>query len=138
MTIDMALTGEDWRTDNIPMPAPTPTADELIASEVARQNAMWGPENERADATQGQLLEAGMAQLEATYAEDFSEVPFIYPDDWSGFRDYGTPIANLVVAAAFIRQEIARRLRLGEDYTRKSRNTATQPYGTDQPAVNLP
>jgi hypothetical protein len=37
-----------------------------------------------------------------------------YPADWSGFRDQGSDVANLVTAAAYLQQEIARRLSLGE------------------------
>lgn len=114
-------------------------ADELVAREIDRQDVMWGTANERADISNGQLMHAGMAQLDALYARHagqanaFSEVPSIYPRDWSGFRDYGSDIANLVVAAAFIRQEIKRKLLAGEDTTRTSRNKDTQPFLADQP-----
>jgi len=115
-------------------------ADELIAGEIARQDAMWGVSNERADTTSGQLMQAGMAQLDALYErqqgyDGFKNVPDIYPEGWAGFRDYGSDVANLVVAAAFIRQEIKRKIANGEDTTRASRNPQTQPFGTDQPKV---
>lgn len=116
-------------------------ADDLIAAEVAKQDAMWGVANERADTSKGQLLHAGMAQLDALYdrqnhneADPFGAPPAIYPPDWSGFRDYGSDVANLVVAVAFLRQEIKRKIANGEDTTRTSRNPATQPYTGDQPA----
>lgn len=115
-------------------------ADSLIAGEVARQDRMWGVANEHADSSKGQLQHAAMAQLEATdmkvsgIAGAFDSVPAIYPADWSGFRDYGSNVANLVVAAAFLRNEIKRRIALGEDTTRTSR-PASQPYTGDQPAV---
>jgi hypothetical protein len=118
-------------------------ADDLIAREVAGQDAMWGRANERADSSQGQLLRAGLAQLQALQfrrdgdAAAFNSPPAIYPADWSGFRDYGSDVANLVVAAAFIRQEIKRLIASGADTTRKSRDVAQQPYGNDQPAVQL-
>ncbi len=38
-------------------------ADEMIATEVAIQDRMWGDANERADATKNQLLAAAVAQL---------------------------------------------------------------------------
>lgn len=114
-------------------------ADELIAAEVAKQDRMWGVANERADSSHGQLMHAAMAQLDALQdriqgePDAFEEVPPAYPDDWTGFRDYGSNVANLVVAAAYLRQEIKRRIANGEDTTRKSRDPATQPYTGDQP-----
>lgn len=36
-------------------------ADDLIAREIAGQDAMWGRSNERADSSRGQLLSAGLA-----------------------------------------------------------------------------
>jgi hypothetical protein len=118
-----------------------PTAENLIAAEVERQRAMWGESNERADASQGELMHAAMAQLDALYdkqagiGDAFDAPPAVYPLSWGGFRDYGSDIANLVVAVAFLTNEIARKLRAGEDYTRKSRNPDTQPYTADQPAA---
>jgi hypothetical protein len=104
-------------------------ADKLIATEVAIQDAMWGESNERADSTRNQLIMAGMAQVALTLnkldgwspAEALSEARTLYPEDWNGFRDYGSNVANLVVAAAFIRSEIKRRVLLGEDTTRTKR-----------------
>lgn len=129
--------GSPTPAGNIPIAADV--ADDLIATEIAKQDAMWGEGNERADATGGQLLRAGLAQLLSLYnrtygrQEDGALSPAeAYPKDWSGFRNYGSDIANLVVAAAFIRQEIKRKLRNGEDTTRTSR---TQPY---VPATGLP
>ncbi|MEE9481910.1 hypothetical protein [Methylobacterium ajmalii] len=114
-------------------------AEQLVADEVLRQVAMWGPNNERSDVDQGELMRAGMAQLVCLGARQsgnpqaFDKLPGIYPRTWSGFRDYGSDIANLVVAAAFIQQEIARKLLLGEDATRLPRDRTTQPYYGAQP-----
>lgn len=116
-------------------------ADQLIASEVGRQDRMWGVANERADTHGNQLLHAAMAQLDAVdlrlagIHSAFESIPAIYPPDWTGFRDYGSTVANLVVAAAFLRQEIKRRIAAGEDTTRLSRDQVKQPYTGDQPAV---
>lgn len=124
-----------------------PTAEDLIKAEVARQNRMWGAVSERPaeEVAEGELAQAALAQLEETVAlaggdaEAFnpSYVPFDYPDNWdrSAFRSYGTVTANLVVAAAFLQQEIQRRLNAGDDFTRTSRNLETQPYRSARPAV---
>lgn len=124
-------------------------ADNLIATEVAIQDRMWGDANERADSTKNQLLAAGMAQLTLLNAKLEGEPPetalgaakFFYPADWDGLRDYGSPIANLVVAAAFIRSEIKRRVMLGEDTTRTKRGeayTTASPYmSSDQAAAEV-
>lgn len=116
-------------------------ADEIVAAEVARQDRMWGVANERADSSDGQLLKAGLSQAMALEGrrqgfDTFNHVPPTYPKDWSGFRDYGSDVANLAVVAAFIRQEIKRLLAKGEDTTRLERNQVTQPYKFDQPATN--
>jgi hypothetical protein len=114
--------------------------DELISAELAKQNQMWGRLNERADISKNQLMHAGMAQLDALFdrhygVEDaFSEPPMIYPEDWSGFRDYGSDVANLVVAVAFLTQEIKRKILAGEDITRLTRG-ADQVY---RPETGLP
>lgn len=120
----------------------------LVQAEMDRQDLMWGEVNERADIAERQLMRAGMAQLVALdYRQRGYPCPFaaigvaarhFYPPDWSGFRDYGSDIANLVVAAAFIQQEIARKLRAGEDTTRLSRDAAAQPYLADQPKLIEP
>lgn len=119
-------------------------ADALIGAEVATQDKMWGDANERADSMNGQLLDAALAQahavfgcakmpmIERTVVFDDAKAMF-YPKDWSGFRDYGSDIANLVVAAAYIRNEIKRRLVKGESYHRSAR---TAPYTGDQPAMS--
>lgn len=105
------------------------TADELVSAEISLQNEKWGDLNERADATKRQLMHAAMAQLDALFdrhcgVEDaFDSPPEIYPEDWKGFRDYGSDVANLVVAAAFLLQEIKRLVYLGEDTTRTSRTS---------------
>ncbi len=121
-------------------------ADELIAREVAGQDKMWGAANERADSSQGQLLAAGLSQAQALYDRrtigksiDYTNPPSTYPADWSGFRDYGSDVANLVVAIAYMRQEVKRLIADGASVTRLSRDQATQPYtGVDQPAQPFP
>lgn len=117
-------------------------ADELIATEVAIQDRMWGDTNERADSTNNQLLDAATAQLVLLRVKNDGETPTdaleiareFYPSGWSGFRDYGSNVANLVVAAAFIRSEVKRRILLGEDTTRAKR----QPDQTYNPETGLP
>ncbi len=132
------------------------TADDLIRTEVAKQDRMWGVSNERADSAGGELLQAALAQAAAVDGaratgdtwrnrklyppgwnreaafKDASET--YYPSNWSGFRDYGSDVANLVVAAAFLRQDIKRLIASGADTTRRSRDLATEPYTADQPA----
>lgn len=118
------------------------TADNLIATEVAIQDAMWGPANERADATGNQMMTAAMAQLVLVQRKldgDPSDEAVrlaqeFYPPDWNGFRDYGSTVANLVVAAAFLRSEIKRRVLAGEDTTRAKRGEAYK--GPDLPYVS--
>lgn len=119
-------------------------AGRKVQAEMDRQNRMWGIG--RDDHTKGELMYAAMSQLEAVAlrqdgeADAFNEPSHLYPENWSGFRDYGSDVANLVVAAAWIQQEIARKLRAGEDDTRLSRNHETQPYieGQGVPTVQLP
>jgi hypothetical protein len=118
------------------------TADSLIAAEIARQDRMWGRDSQSSDASDGELMQAAMAQLDALFCRQVygdaiqaENTPIMFPEHWSGFRDYGSDIANLVVAAAYLHHEIARKLRAGEDFTRTSRNVETQPYTADQPAV---
>jgi len=118
-------------------------ADEFIAKEVAGQDKMWGVANERSDANSGQLFRAGLAQLEAILLrrggsdDAFTDPPNVYPEGWSGFRDYGSDVANIAVAAAFLRQEMKRLIASGADTTRTSRNVATQPYTGDQPSAQF-
>lgn len=120
-------------------------ADQMIAKEVAGQDKMWGPANERTDSANGQLLAAGVAQAAALLDRrvhgspiDYRTPPTIYPSDWSGFRDYGSDVANLVVAVAYLRQEIKRLVANEADTTRLTRNEANQPYRYDQPAQAFP
>lgn len=116
-------------------------ADALIATEVAIQDRMWGDANERADSTANQLLSAGISQLVLTKCkldglpseEAVEQGNIFYPEGWDGFRDYGSNVANLVVAAAFIRSEIKRRILLGEDTTRTKRG---EPYKVATPYVS--
>jgi hypothetical protein len=108
-------------------------ADELVTAELAKQSQMWGRASERSDAANGELMLAGMAQLDALYIRQlgdphaFEEPPEIFPENWSGFRDYGPDIPNLVVSIAFLFQEVKRKLMIGEDYARLARS-ADQPY----------
>jgi hypothetical protein len=116
-------------------------ADAIIAGEVARQDKMWGVSNDRADSANGELLNAGIAQGFALLGKRngdttaFDAAPPIYPPEWSGFRDYGSDVANLAVIAAYVRQEMKRLIVAGADTTRKSRDPAVQPYTGDQPAT---
>ena len=115
-------------------------ADELISAELVKQNMTFGPMAKRTDIMHGEFQHAGMAQLDALFdwqngePDAFASPPEIYPQDWSGFRDYGSEVANLVVAVAFLTQEIKRKLLAGEDYTRLAR-TAQQPFAADAPLV---
>lgn len=119
-------------------------ADSLIRTEVQVQDKMWGDANDRADTTKGQLLAAAHAQVDAIrmirHLAYGRETAFTisrhqnYPKDWNGFRDYGSDVANLVVAAAYLRNEIKRMITDGESITRSKR---TEPYaGPDIPAVS--
>lgn len=113
------------------------SADNLILGEISRQDRMWGETNERADISQGQLYYAAMAQIDLVHSKEIgypagealdNAREEFFPSDWGGFRDYGSDVANLVVAAAYLRQEIVRRIRNGESTFRAPRDTATQPY----------
>lgn len=118
-------------------------ADELIAGEVAIQDKMWGIGNDRADAVKGQMQDSAMAQIGVVALKRqgvSSEVAVrlcyddFYPKDWDGFRDYGSDVANLVVAAAYLRNEIKRKIGAGEDTTRLKR---LEVYpGRNTPAVS--
>jgi hypothetical protein len=114
-------------------------ASDLIEKELDKQDQMWGTTNERTDVSKGQLLFAGYAQFIATVSKEagvqsaFDSIPDSYPGDWSGFRDYGSTVANLVVVVSFLTNEIRRRLRAGESDYRKPRDKTTQPYIKDQP-----
>jgi hypothetical protein len=116
----------------------------LIATEVGIQNKMWEDDNARADNANGELMCAAMASLDLVQIKEVGKLDSktavliarddFYPPNWSGFRDYGTRIANLVVAAAFIENEIKRCLVNGEDWTRAKR----EPDQTYSPATGLP
>lgn len=117
-------------------------ADALIATEVAIQDRMWGEANERADAANSELMSAGRAQLDfldlklkGVNADDALATirDSVYPPGWDGLRDYGSNVANLVVAAAFIRSEIKRRIVIGEDTVRAKRG---EPYKAGNPYVS--
>lgn len=119
-------------------------ARELIAAEVAIQNRMWESDNARADYKNGELMSAAMASLDLVALKEIGKLEShtavkiaqddFYPANWSGFRDYGSKIANLVVAAAFIENQIKLALFDGEDFTRAKR----QPEQTYRPETGLP
>jgi hypothetical protein len=125
-------------------------ADEIIANEVKIQNAMWQREEDRpiTDNAGGELVLASVSQLialldkqhgctsEEAFGSSGTALQAFYPTGWSGFRDYGSDIANLAVAAAFLRGEIARKLRLGEDTTRAARKPDQKYAVGTVPAVN--
>lgn len=121
-------------------------ADQLIAAEVAIQDKMWGDTNERADATHNQLIDAAMAQTVVSKAltENLPEEAAVeiakafYPTGWDGLRSYGSVVANLVVAAAFLRSEIKRRIAAGDSLVRTKRGEpyhVAQPYMTSEEAA---
>jgi hypothetical protein len=110
-------------------------ADSLIAGESSTQVKMWGDDN-RPDAANNELVFAAMSSTMLTilqgapgYSTEHGPKAVqvardaFYPANWSGFRDYGETY-NLVVAAAFLRNEIARRVQLGKDYSRAPRAAA--------------
>jgi len=112
----------------------------LIFQEMDKQDSMWGPMNERADISNNQLQHAGMAQLDALFdrqngePDAFDSAPEIYPQDWSGFRNYGSDVANKVVAVAFLIQSIKHDILQGKDTTRLARQP-DQVYAADAPLV---
>lgn len=121
-------------------------ADALTATEVGVQVKMWGDLDARRkndDDAKGQLLSACAAQLLfVKFVSEGNSPPdalvgakAVYPEDWdvNAFRSYGSDVANLVVAAAFLRNEIARRIANGEDTTRSKR---ADPYTTAIPNVS--
>ncbi len=118
-------------------------ADQLIAEEIALTFRLYpGSENENA---KGELIDAAIAQatfirgrdgIRRDYAaahpdvakrfidQTFADVrDGIFPPTWPKhvFRDYGSDVANLVVAAAYLRNEIKRRIFLGEDTHRTTK-----------------
>lgn len=117
-------------------------ADDIIASEIAKQDAMWGRSPERTDSMAGELALAAGAQLDALILRRgdcpgaFDVTPAKFPATWSGFRDYGSDVANLAVVAAYIRQEMKRLIARGAPTNRTSRKLQ-EPYTKDQPAVQL-
>jgi hypothetical protein len=118
------------------------TAEDLIKWEMELQDQMWGAGTDNIEAiNDGQFQRAAMGQLTALFEKEngdpdaFSSPPPIFPEDWDPgtFRDYGTGIANLVVAAAWLTQEIRRRLNNGESRKRSPRDPVRQPYVRVQP-----
>ena len=100
-------------------------ADTLIDIEVERQDQLWGAAQDRKDVGDGQLFDAAFAHFVGISSER-AGLPHtlgfgFYPEEWTGYRHYGSEVANLVVAAAFIRQEIKRLLLEGADTTRTPR-----------------
>lgn len=115
-------------------------AGALVVAELTKQTAMWGPGSIRSDVANGELLQAGMAQLDATYLRrkgwlnTFDKPPTIFPESWSGFRNYGGDVPNLVVAIAFLTQEVGRLIANGESTERLPRR-ADQPYAFEAPLL---
>ncbi|MCS3577212.1 hypothetical protein [Bradyrhizobium elkanii] len=113
---------------------------DFIVNELARQNEMWGPANERVDVSNGELFQAGVGQLDAVFdrrnhdATAFDEPPQIYPENWSGFRSYGGDFPNIGVGVTFLIQEMKRLAMNGEDLTRLSR----RPDQAYNPETGLP
>lgn len=115
----------------------------LVDVEFAVQCKMWDEENGRADSAKGELMSGAMTALDlialkraglaSSTAVKIAAADF-YPENWSGFRDYGSDVANLVVANAFILSEITRLVALGADRTRLSR-APDQKYN---PETGLP
>lgn len=109
-------------------------ADELISGEVTTQDKMWDRDNSAADYSNGELMHAAQAstflailqndnpplsEAQLDHCVKLSRDAF-YPDTWSGFRDYG-PVYNLIVAAAFLRNQAKLLIANGGDYARKPR-----------------
>ncbi|MCA1379519.1 hypothetical protein I6F34_01620 [Bradyrhizobium sp. BRP05] len=113
---------------------------DFVMNELARQNQMWGPANERVDVSKGELFQAGVGQLDAVFDRRngdetaFDEAPMIYPEGWSGFRSYGADFPNIGVAVTFLIQEMKRLAMNGEDLTRLSR----RPDQTYNPETGIP
>ena len=120
--------------------------DSLIEREVNVQIAMWG--TNRPDNDKGQLLGAAMASAgaintirsvphplsAADRALVFEQAKMFYPADWdpTAFRDYGSDVANLIVAIAFLRNQVLDMVSKGEDTTRSKRG---QPYTNVRPMI---
>lgn len=116
------LVSQGWVVAAAPVrlaePSPEALVEQLIAAEVAKQNDA----TKHLDVSKGQMLGAAVAQASAIFVVNAApEIPrerafaeaelSFYPKDWSGFRDEGSDIANLIVAAALLRNEVRRRLR---------------------------
>jgi hypothetical protein len=105
----------------------TNLVEESITAEIANMNAKWGPVSQRTDILDGQFFEAMLAQADATFdrrngePDAFDVPPEVFPQNWSGFRDYGSDFANLAVIAAYAQQEMLRLAMFGQDTTRLSR-----------------
>lgn len=103
-------------------------ASDAVTEEIFRQNRMWGDLSERSDVDTGELLMAGIAHAEDAYHRDlgYTEevLPATYPFHPDCFRNYGSKFATLVVAAAFIHQELAHLILEGADTTRRPRDSA--------------
>ena len=122
----------------------------IIAAEVSVQNEKWGEDHTNSPAyANRQLIGAAIAQAYAlslkTSAEGpdanldsgstyFSDDAAYWPRDWQGMRDYGSDIANLAVAGAWIAQEIGRLAALGQSQYRRPRGTEEPYTGKYQPA----
>lgn len=108
------------------------TAKELVGREYEGQQAMWGAD--RTDNVKGEMREAAICQIMIvqgkatrgfTDEQAVADLSDCYPEGWGGFRSYGSDVANLVVAAAFLHSEIDRLIASGADTTRTKRG---EPY----------
>lgn len=105
----------------------------LIKGEYDKQVELWG--DDRDDSDNGEMAQAAMAQIGIAIMRDVgvadaaavsSAEEQYFPDEWTGLRNYspdGSNVANLVVAAAYLQNEIKRRLKNGEDPRRVIRKT---------------
>jgi hypothetical protein len=115
--------------------------DDFIAHELERQLLMWGSPLDRPDNASGELLQGGIAQLDAVFDRRngelgaFDEAPQIYPENWdhTAFRDYGSDVANIVVSICLLYQEALRLTASGADTTRLPRDPFHQAYVTAKP-----
>jgi hypothetical protein len=116
-------------------------AAKLVNDEAAIQVRMWADTDGKRPSGNRELMHAGIAHLQALdmkldgFDWAFQAPPDIYPVGWSGFRDYDSNVANLVVAAAFIQSEIAARILNGESTYRAPRSK-TDIYTAIQPAMS--
>lgn len=121
--------------------------DQMIEKEVNVQIAMWGASRLKSSINSSQLLSAAIASASAIWADrTMPEEPGgrvaafevakenYYPSDWdpTAFRDYGSDVANLIVAIALLRNQVLDMVSNGEDTTRSRRG---EPYTFVKPMV---